>query len=190
MFVCMAVNQELAVGASLQRSTTVCWPSGEWSSSSLHQIKIEIAAHGNDKISNSDVEKLNQLVRWAQQNQDTERYLSCCAVLLTWKKKDGKFYSLHGWFCMQTDEEQLTCSPGLAWWGSCWWSTSLDWWPFCLWRWRKRCAWASQSPHFHCSWATAGGRRPTAGQPPEKVSWRAEKLPGCTSLLRGAEQDT
>lgn len=35
MLVWMAVNQELAEGPSLQRSTTVCWPSGEWSSNSL-----------------------------------------------------------------------------------------------------------------------------------------------------------
>ncbi|KAJ3596664.1 hypothetical protein NHX12_003068 [Muraenolepis orangiensis] len=35
MLVWMAVNQELAVGASLQRSTIVCCPSGECSSSSL-----------------------------------------------------------------------------------------------------------------------------------------------------------
>lgn len=37
MLVWMAVNQELADGASLQRSTTVCWPSGEWSSRSLEK---------------------------------------------------------------------------------------------------------------------------------------------------------
>lgn len=37
MLVWMAVNQELAVGPSLQRSTTVCWPSGECSSNSLRE---------------------------------------------------------------------------------------------------------------------------------------------------------
>lgn len=39
MLVWMAVNQELAEGPSLQRSTTVCWPSGEWSSNSLNERK-------------------------------------------------------------------------------------------------------------------------------------------------------
>lgn len=40
MLVWMAVNQELAVGPSLQRSTTVCWPSGEWSSNSLNKENV------------------------------------------------------------------------------------------------------------------------------------------------------
>lgn len=39
MLVWMAVNQVLAVGPSLHRSTTVCWPSGEWSSNSLDERK-------------------------------------------------------------------------------------------------------------------------------------------------------
>lgn len=55
MLVCMAVNQELAVGASLQRSTTVCWPSGECSSSSLRGIGIGITGHGEGKTSSLEV---------------------------------------------------------------------------------------------------------------------------------------
>lgn len=83
---------------------------------------------------------------------------------------------------------QHTCSPDLAWWGSCWCSTSSGLSLFCLWRMRSCCVWATQSPRCHCSWATVGGRRPTVGRPLGTASWRAEKPRGCTSLWRNTEE--
>lgn len=84
-----------------------------------------------------------------------------------------------------------TCSPGLAWWGFCRWSTSSDWWPFCLWMRRSCCCvWATLSHRCRCSWVTVGGRRPTAGQPPGMASWTVEKPHGCTSLWSNNRRST
>lgn len=84
-----------------------------------------------------------------------------------------------------------TCSPGLAWWGFCRWSTSSDWWPFCLWMRRSCCCvWATLSHRCRCSWVTVGGRRPTAGQPPGMASWTVEKPHGCTSLWSNIRRST
>lgn len=45
--------------------------------------------------------------------------------ILTQKKKKTEIYTIfkfhhsHRWFCRHEDEDQLTCFPSLAWWGSC-----------------------------------------------------------------------